>query len=100
MADAVADALRILSERLTTSTPFMPDSSTQTFVFAATDYTAYALLPLLVARLELVAPHLCIKVIHAAHRDSLDELSEGRIHFALGVSHSPTVLPDGVEAFD
>jgi DNA-binding transcriptional LysR family regulator len=100
MADAVADALRILSDQLTTSTPFVPESSTQTFVFAATDYTAYALLPSLVARLELVAPHLCIKVINAAHRDSLDELSEGRIHFALGVSHGPTALPEGVEAFD
>lgn len=100
MAEGVADALRILSDRLASSTPFKPATSTQTYVFAATDYTAYALLPALIARLERVAPYLRIKVIHATQQDSLDELREGRIHFALGVSHGPTALPEGVAAFD
>jgi len=100
MAEGVADALRILSDRLTSSTPFMPATSTQTYVLAATDYTAYALLPALIARLEQMAPHLRIKVIHATQRDSLAELREGRIHFALGVSHGPAALPEGIEALD
>ena len=100
MAEGVAEALRILSDRLTSSTPFMPATSTLTYVFAATDYTAYALLPALIARLERVAPYLRIKVIHATQRDSLDELREGRAHFALGVSHAPMALPEGIDAFD
>jgi DNA-binding transcriptional LysR family regulator len=100
MAGGVADALRILADRLSTVAPFSPENSTQTFVFAATDYTAYALLPSLVARLEQVAPHLCLKMIHASHRDSLDELRAGRIHFALGVTHGHAPLPEGIEALD
>lgn len=100
MADGVSDALHILSDRLIDRSPFSPATSAKTFVFAATDYTAYAVLPLLVARLERLAPHLHLKVIYATHRDSLDELREGRIHFALGVSHGQATLPEGVEACD
>lgn len=100
MADGVSDALRILSDRLIATSPFLPATSTQTFIFAATDYTAYAILPLLVARLERLAPHLHLKVIYATHRDSLNDLREGRIHFALGVSHGQAMLQEGVEALD
>lgn len=100
MAEGVASALGILSDRLTSAAPFSPETSTQTFLLAATDYTAYALLPTLLARLELLAPHVCIKVINATHQDSLNELREGRIHFALGVAHGPTTLPEGLETFD
>ncbi len=100
MAAGVSDALRILSDRLIETAPFSPATSTQAFIFAATDYTAYAILPLLVARLERLAPHLQLKVIYATHRDSLDDLREGRIHFALGVSHGQAMLSEGVEALD
>lgn len=100
MADGVADALHILSDRLTSAAPFVPATSAQTFVFAATDYTAYALLPALVSQLERAAPRLRIKVIYATHQDSQDDLREGRIHFALGVSHGHAVPSEGIEAFD
>ncbi|MFK2889873.1 LysR family transcriptional regulator [Dyella flagellata] len=100
MADGIGDALRILSDRLGSSAPFLPASSTQTFVFAATDYTAYALLPALIARIEGLAPHLRVKVIYATHQDSLGEMKEGRIHFALGVSHDRVAAHEGVEVLD
>lgn len=100
MAEGVADALRILADRLSSATPFEPSSSKRTFVFAATDYTAYSLLPPLIARLEQVAPSLHIKVVHATNRDSVDELREGRIHFALGVTHGQMALPEGLAVFD
>lgn len=98
IAEGVADALRLLSDRLTSAAPFIPASSSQTFVFAVTDYTAYALLPRLVAQLAKVAAHLRIKAIYATQQDSLDDLREGRIHFALGVSHGPALAREGIEA--
>ncbi|MDF3935167.1 LysR family transcriptional regulator, partial [Pseudomonas citronellolis] len=100
MADGVAEALRLLAERLSGAAPFVPAGSSQTFIFAATDYTAYALLPALVARLERVAPQLRIRMLYATQQESLDELREGRVHFALGVSHGPAAAQEGIEGLD
>ncbi len=100
MAGGVAQALHLLSDRLVGAEPFVPATSVQTFTFAATDYTAYALLPPLVARLERLAPWLHLRIIHAAHRESLNDLREGRVQFALSVSHGQSVLPEGIEALD
>lgn len=86
MADGVRAALQALSASLEGSAPFVPSRSRQTFVFAATDFTAFAVLPGLVAALERQAPQLRIKVVYSSHGDSLQELASGRIHFALGFS--------------
>ncbi len=52
LAAAVAAALRALGEGLEEWRPFVPGQSQRTFVFAATDYTAFALLPPLMNRLQ------------------------------------------------
>lgn len=99
MAEGIGEALALLAERLSSAAPFDPASTTQTFVFAATDYTSFTLLPGLIARIEPLAPHLRIKVVYATQQDSLDDLREGRVHFALGVSHE-RALDDTLEAIE
>jgi DNA-binding transcriptional LysR family regulator len=86
MADGVRAALQALSASLESSAPFVPARSRQSFVFAATDFTAFAVLPQLVAALERQAPQLRIKVVHSSHSESLQDLASGRVHFALGFS--------------
>ncbi|CBJ38045.1 Transcriptional regulators, LysR family [Ralstonia solanacearum CMR15] len=98
MAAAVADSLASLEGCLEGARPFTPATSRQSFVFAATDFTAFALLPALTEALEASAPHLRIRVAYSTHRDSLEELAAGRIHFALGMRDGPAIAHDGVEA--
>jgi DNA-binding transcriptional LysR family regulator len=98
IAASVSQALALLSETMTSAAPFRPETSTQTFVFAATDFTAFALLPALVAKLERAAPHVCLKVVHATQRDSADDLAAGRIHFALGFADETSMPMEGVES--
>jgi DNA-binding transcriptional LysR family regulator len=100
IAPRIAESLANLSETLSGAAAFTPATSTQTFLFAATDFTAFALLPALVARLATTAPHIGIKVVYSAHRESLDELAAGRVHFALGFSHESGILSEGVEALE
>ncbi|QEY71017.1 LysR family transcriptional regulator [Pseudomonas denitrificans (nom. rej.)] len=99
MAEGIGEALALLAERLSSAAPFDPASTTQTFVFAATDYTSFTLLPGLVSRIEKLAPHLRIKVVYATQQDSLDDLREGRVHFALGVTHERSE-GDALEAIE
>lgn len=100
MAGGVSEALLLLSDKLEGSGPFVPGTSTQTFTFAASDFTAFALLPGLVARIEKQAPHLRLKVFHSTHRDSLDDLAAGRAHFVLGFSDEYSGSCDGIEALE
>lgn len=98
MAHTVADALQGLNSCLEGVRRFEPASSQQSFVFAATDFTAFALLPALVEALEKCAPHLRIQIIYSAHRDSLEEMAAGRVHFAIGMRNGQAADQDGVES--
>ncbi|HEX7641852.1 MAG TPA: LysR family transcriptional regulator [Burkholderiaceae bacterium] len=98
MAQAVSDSLLLLDGCLEGARPFDPATSRQSFVFAATDFTAFALLPALIGQLEKSAPHLRIRVVYSTHRDSLEELAAGRIHFAIGVRDGQGNVHEGVEA--
>ncbi|HEJ2192155.1 TPA: LysR family transcriptional regulator, partial [Pseudomonas aeruginosa] len=62
LAAAVAAALRALGEGLEEWRPFVPGQSQRTFVFAATDYTAFALLPPLMNRLQHSAPGVRLRL--------------------------------------
>jgi DNA-binding transcriptional LysR family regulator len=100
MAGGISLALKLLSEHLRQPEHFDPASSEQEFVFSATDYTAFAVLPPFIARLQLVAPHLRIKVVYSAQKVALEDLAAGRIDFSLGYSGDVDVLPTGVDALD
>ena len=78
---------------------FDPAQSDRTFVFAATDYTAFAVLP-------AFRPHpacraaLRIRVVHSDRKISVDELAAGRIDFALGYHEESAADAPGIEDFD
>ncbi|SIT39080.1 conserved hypothetical protein [Paraburkholderia piptadeniae] len=100
MSRAVSDALGLLSDNLSSAGPFVPATSTQTFTLAATDFTAFALLPSFMARLQALAPDLRVKVVYSSHRDSLEDLAAGRAHFALSFADADSALSEGVESFE
>lgn len=84
IATWAGDALDTMSKGLARARRFDPAQSDRTFVFAATDYTAFAVLPAFLARIQHVAPRLRIRVVHSDRKISVDELAAGRIDFALG----------------
>ena len=100
MSQAVADALHLLSDNLGSAGPFVPATSTQTFTLVATDFTAFALLPGFIARLQALAPDLRVNVVYSSHRDSLEDLAAGRAHFALSFADAESTSCEGVESLD
>lgn len=85
LADGIAQALQLLSDQIGDAYAFDPTSSDQTFVFAATDFTTYALLPLVVAAVDREAPGIKVQVIPSQGRDVTADLTQGA-HFVLGFS--------------
>jgi DNA-binding transcriptional LysR family regulator len=100
MMGPVGEALDMLHTGLAPTRQFDPSESERTFVFAATDYTAFAMLPLFIARMQKVAPKLRFKVVSSRGRESAEELASGRIDFALGYEEEALPLPAGVESTD
>lgn len=86
MAGPVSLALTLLSEQLGQAERFDPSTSEREFVFSATDYTAFAVLPPFIAHLQQTAPHLRIKVVYSAQKVALEDLAAGRVDFSLGFS--------------
>lgn len=100
MAVPVSLALKLLSEQLGQAERFDPAVSEREFVFSATDYTAFAVLPPFIAHLQQAAPHLRIKVVYSAQKVALEDLAAGRVDFSLGFSGEVEALPVGIEALD
>jgi DNA-binding transcriptional LysR family regulator len=100
MAAPVRAALKALADSLGEGARFDPASSERSFVLSATDYTAFAILPGLIARLQNSAPRLHIRVLYAGEKVSIDDLAAGRIDFALGYGAASDALPEGVEEVD
>ncbi|WP_414447993.1 LysR family transcriptional regulator [Burkholderia sp. 22PA0099] len=96
----VGDALDLLHAGLAPARRFDPASSERTFTFAATDYTAFAMLPAFIARMQEVAPSLRFRIVASRGRESAEELASGRIDFALGYEEEALALPAGVESVD
>ncbi len=103
MMRPVGDALALLQAGLAPARRFDPAVSDRSFTFAATDYTAFAILPAFVAHMQQVAPKLRFRIVHSQGRESADELASGRVDFALGyeehAEHAPAP-PAGVERAD
>lgn len=100
LAVRVGDALGMIAEGLGSGLAFEPGVSANTFVFAATDFTALAVLPSLIRGVSDKAPHIHLKVVYSAHRDAMDDLSNGRAHFVFGIADEFSVPDNGVEAID
>ena len=100
MAAPVSSALEMLSRGLSQATNFNPASSDRTFVFATTDYTAFAVLPPFIARMQEAAPALRFRIVYSRGRESAEDLAAGRIDFALGYVEDPMDPTPGIESFD
>ncbi|WP_198399392.1 LysR family transcriptional regulator [Caballeronia calidae] len=100
LAPGIEEALRTLTGALEDVGSFDPSTSHQLFTFAATDFTAFAMLPSLIAALERCAPHLRVRVVYSTHRESIDELASGRVQFALGFSDESEGAQAGLESLD
>ncbi len=100
LAVPVAAALEALAQGLGEARGFDPATSERTFVLAATDYTAFAVLPPLLQRLQRVAPRLRCKVMYSSGRASSEELAAGRIDFGIGYEEDPVIPAPGIESFD
>ncbi len=100
LATAVGASLKLLGDQLAEWEPFDPATSQRTFVFAASDYTAFALLPGLIRQLQSSAPGLCLRVVYSDRKVSIEDLASGRIDFALGYSEDRDTLPAGIHSED
>ncbi len=100
MAEPLAAALELLARGLSDASAFDAASSERTFVFAATDYTAFAILPQLIAAVQRSAPRLRIKVVYTLGGEPAEDLAAGRIDFALGYENDPMQPLPGIESFD
>ncbi|BBQ84221.1 MULTISPECIES: LysR family transcriptional regulator [Enterobacteriaceae] len=81
---AISRALETLNGELGKVDSFDPATSTQTFTFAATDYTAAVFFPELIARLQAAAPGIRVRIIYSREYDALEDLLAGRVNFAVG----------------
>ena len=100
LASAVSAALETLSQGLAEAGGFQPERSERAFVIAVTDYTAFAVMPRLLARLQLAAPSVRFKLVHSRGRESAEGLAAGRIDFALGYVEDIAEPAAGIESFD
>lgn len=100
IANDVSAALRILGTRLSARKHFDPAESADTFILAATDFTAFATLPRLMQQLGRQAPHIKVQVTYSTQRDALDDLAAGRVHFSLGFTNDAEEHFEGIEALD
>lgn len=64
------------------------------------EFTGFALLPPLVAALEDSAPNVCVRMTYSTHRESLEDLASGRVHFALSFSDEGATVSSGIESLD
>ncbi|NOK53622.1 LysR family transcriptional regulator [Burkholderia thailandensis] len=100
MAGWVGEALDVLSKGMQRAHRFEPQRSTRTFVFAATDYTAFAVLPAFISTMQRVAPQLRFRIVYSGRKIATEDLAAGRIDFALGYHEETGVVAPGIESFD
>jgi len=99
LADGISQALQLLADRIGDAHEFDPATSEHTFVFAATDFTTYALLPSVVTAVERETPGVRMRVIPSQSRDVLADLVQGA-HFVLGFSDEVSPVPTDIERLE
>jgi Transcriptional regulator len=97
---AVSRALSALNGELDPADSFNPATSSQTFTFAATDYTAAVFFPDLIARLQTSAPEIRTKIVYSREYDALEELLTGRVNFAVGFEEGKALPRHGLASLE
>lgn len=77
LSGSIAEALQLLSKGIGDASTFDPSTSEQTFIFSATDFTSFALLPTLIAHIEQVAPRVQFRVVASQSRNAISDLTAG-----------------------
>ncbi|EKK3318348.1 LysR family transcriptional regulator [Salmonella enterica] len=98
IAANVSAALGRLSSCLHEPENFEPEKSRETYTFAATDYTAAVILPSLIARVNLLAPGITIKLIYSRDFNADEDLLSGKVDFALGFEEEQKAPRRGIES--
>lgn len=100
IAPGILAALNALSDTLKSAEVFNPQTSTQMFRFAVTDYTAAVFFPALITRLQQIAPGISVKTINSTHCDSFEDLASGKIDFAIGFQSTETGYQPRIRAIE
>jgi len=84
LSGPIFDALRLIQGALR-SDDFDPATADQALTIAMSDYAAFVLLPSLLARLSIDAPHIDVRICGMLGRDeALDRLDSGEANLAIG----------------
>jgi DNA-binding transcriptional LysR family regulator len=83
-AEPVAAALAHVSLALNPQEPFNPATSARHFTLAMTDVGEVYFMPVLVAKLSVLAPHLQVSTVRASSIDLKTEMEVGRVDLAIG----------------
>lgn len=86
LAPSVASALNSLNKELTPPSKFEASTSTERFLIAITDFTAFCIFPALMHKLQQEAPGLHFELLYLPHSPALTELLAGEVDLALGFS--------------
>jgi len=82
--ESVKDMIEAFDRLVAPAGPFRPEDSSRTFVLTATEYSEMLLLPRFMARLQAVAPKVCVE-IRAPDQDRLPEwLETGEVDLRIG----------------
>ncbi|WP_411704130.1 LysR family transcriptional regulator [Edaphovirga cremea] len=100
LAPAIGESLTLLTKGLNPRPPFLPATSRETFTFAITDYTAFAVFPMLMAHLQEMAPHISFQLCYSERKVALNDLLAGKIDFALGFTESTDEIYPEIEEID
>ncbi|MRT06031.1 LysR family transcriptional regulator [Ewingella americana] len=100
IAADISSALNTLSGSLRSSDVFRPESSSQTFRFAVTDYTAAVFFPALITELQRAAPGISISTVYSTGYDSFGDLSCGKVDFAVGFQTLGAVQQKHIDAIE
>lgn len=98
IAPIISDALSALSLCFHKQDAFTPEKSTESFTFAATDYTAAVILPSLISRVNRLAPGITIKLVYSRDFNADEDLLSGKVDFALGFEEEQKLLRRGIDA--
>ncbi|KEY40162.1 LysR family transcriptional regulator [Pantoea agglomerans] len=86
LAPSIASALNYLNKELTPQQKFEASTSTERFLIAITDFTAFCIFPALMHKLQQEAPGLHFELLYLPHSPALTELLAGEVDLALGFS--------------
>lgn len=99
IAPAIFNSLEALSVSLFENEEFSYATSTYEFSIAATEYTIFSVLPLLIQQCRELAPNIRLKVVHDNRDNSFNNIQLGKLDFTIGYSEYDETLPKNIDSF-